>query len=507
VIPPPSAHDVQEIAATYGIVLNGAETDAIREACDVLLGSYRQLGSLPASRPEVKYARTPGRRAEAQENPFGAWQWLCSIHGSGAGPLAGHRVALKDTICVAGVPMANGSAILDGYVPDFDATVVSRILDAGGEIAGKAATEDHSFSVISNSSFSGPVLNPRDIRFSAGGSSSGCAALVASGAVDLALGGDQGGSIVIPSALCGVAGLKPTFGLVPYTGIVSSERTVDHVGPIASSVDGLARLLEAVAGADPLDPRQSSDQPRPQAYVSALAAPIDGLRIGVLEEGFGWPGSEHDVDESVREAIASFTDLGAKVKTISIPIHRRTSQIYDAYYIDGLTAQVWQGNGVGSGWQGFYPDGLIDWYARARKAHANDFSDLVKMVLIFGHYTNHEYNGRFYAKAQNVVRTMVRPAYAAAFDEVDVIAMPTTPRRPVEFSTITSRLEYMNASWGFHLNSCPFALIGNPNLSVPCARLADGLPVGLLLAGRPFEEATLLRAAAAIESLGRYPAR
>src|SRR5881398_977364 len=189
--------------------------------------------------------------------------------------------------------MMNGSSVLEGYVPEFDATIVTRILDAGGEIVGKAVCEHLCFSGGSHTSDTGPVLNPHDPTRSAGGSSSGSAALVVTGECDMAIGGDQGGSIRIPSCWCGVYGLKPTYGLVPYTGVFPIELTLDHAGPIAGSVEDVALLLEAIAG------------------------DLSGLRIGVVEEGFGWEGlSEPDVDGAVREAASAFAALGASVRQI-----------------------------------------------------------------------------------------------------------------------------------------------------------------------------------------------
>src|SRR5215467_1887183 len=168
----------------------------------------------------------------------------------------GKRIALKDSICLSGVPMMNGSTILEGYIPEIDATIVTRILDAGGTIAGKAHCEFFCLSGGSHTGAAGPVHNPRRMGHSAGGSSSGSAALVAAGEVDMAIGGDQGGSIRIPASFCGIYGMKPTHGLVPYTGIMPIELTLDHTGPMTASVASNALLLEILAGPDGLDPRQ-----------------------------------------------------------------------------------------------------------------------------------------------------------------------------------------------------------------------------------------------------------
>src|SRR5438034_4237139 len=233
------------------------------------LESYRRIDQLTEPTLAVRYPRTGGYRPSADENPLNAWYQKCTIKGAPSGILAGKRIAIKDNVCVAGVPMMNGSSALEGYVPEFDATIVTRILDAGGEIVGKAVCEHLCFSGGSHTSDTGPVLNPHDHRRSAGGSSSGSAALVVAGECDMAIGGDQGGSIRIPSAWCGAYGLKPTYGLVPYTGVFPIELTLDHTGPIARTAADCALLLEAIAGEDGLDPRQSGAV-RTEAYTKKL---------------------------------------------------------------------------------------------------------------------------------------------------------------------------------------------------------------------------------------------
>jgi amidase len=252
----PSVSELHRIACSYGFDLSDFELEEFRALGASTLRSYARLDQMQAPKLQVKYPRDTGWDPSGGENPYGGWAWRCSIKGAAQGPLSSRTVALKDNICVAAIPMRNGSNVLDGFVPDEDATVVTRILDAGGEIAGKAVCENFCFSGGSHTSDSGPVRNPIDPAFSTGGSSSGSAALVASGAVDMALGGDQGGSIRIPASWCGIVGLKPTHGLVPYTGIFPIEGTLDHTGPMARTVADAALLLEAIAGEDGLDPRQ-----------------------------------------------------------------------------------------------------------------------------------------------------------------------------------------------------------------------------------------------------------
>src|SRR5436305_9184303 len=227
----PSIGQLREIAHMYGMHLNDADLESFRGLMGGIFDSYHRIDQLPEPTLAVRYARTGGYRPIAEENPLNAWYQKCSIKGAASGPLAGKRIAIKDNVCVAGVPMMTGSVVLEGYVPEFDATIVTRILDAGGEIVGKSVCEHLCFSGGSHTSDTGPVLNPHDHTRSAGGSSSGSAALVVTGECDMAIGGDQGGSITIPSCWGGAYGLKPTYGLVPYTGVFPIELTLDHQWP------------------------------------------------------------------------------------------------------------------------------------------------------------------------------------------------------------------------------------------------------------------------------------
>ncbi|NIT98147.1 MAG: amidase, partial [Actinobacteria bacterium] len=265
---------------------------------------------------------------------YNAWYVKTEVRGKSEGPLAGKRIALKDNVCLAGVPMMNGASTLEGYVPEIDATVVTRILDAGGTIVGKAHCEYFCLSGGSHTNATGPVENPRKAGHTSGGSSSGSGALVAAGEVDMAIGGDQGGSIRIPASFCGIVGMKPTHGLVPYTGIMPIEMTIDHAGPMTEGVADNALFLEVLAGPDGLDPRQVDV--RTEAYTEALGQSIEGLRIGVVSEGFGHAISMPAVDACVDAATPSFEKLGARVERISIPMHLQGPAIWSGIGFAGL---------------------------------------------------------------------------------------------------------------------------------------------------------------------------
>src|SRR3954449_11133595 len=315
----PTLDQINDLGADFGLVLTKEEVAAFQQAFRGPLASYGRLDELVAPSLAPVPPRSPGYRPAASENPYNAWYWKTDIRTGADGLLKGKKVAIKDNICVAGVPMMNGSALLEGYVPEIDATVVTRILDAGGTIAGKAACEDLCFSGASHTCATGPILNPHNTRHSAGGSSGGSAAVVAAGDVPMALGGDQGGSIRTPSSWCGIYGLKPTWGLVPTTGSMPISYSVDHCGPMGASVEDVARLLTVIAGHDGWDTRTISA--RTGDYMAAVGGDIKGLRIGILREGFGHPESDPAVNARVRDSIDALERLGARPVEISVPWH------------------------------------------------------------------------------------------------------------------------------------------------------------------------------------------
>ena len=315
----PTPSQLCDIAAEVGLDLSDADVTSFIELMRPSVAAYNVVDAMPDNLPAVRYPRTPGYRPMGEENAHNAWYVKTTVAGASSGKLRGKTVVLKDNIMLAGVPMMNGSATLEGYMPDIDATVVQRILDAGGTIVGKAHCEAFCLSGGSHTNATGPVHNPHRMGYSAGGSSSGSAVLVARGEVDMALGGDQGGSIRMPSSFCGTYGMKPTHGLVPYTGIMPIEIYVDHTGPITRTVADNALLLEVLAGPDGYDPRQYDVKTHP--YASMLEGGVKGMRIGIVTEGFQQPNAEADVNAKVRDAATRLADLGAEVTEVSIPLH------------------------------------------------------------------------------------------------------------------------------------------------------------------------------------------
>ncbi len=286
----PTLDQLRSVAEDLGMHMGDEELKSYDALMQGNYAAYEAVDAMPDYIPAVKYPRTPGYHPEPAENKHNAWYVKTTIKGAPSGKLAGKTIALKDNICLAGVPMMNGASTLEGYIPDMDATIVTRILDAGGTIVGKTHCEYFCFSGGSHTGAKGPVHNPYKMGYSAGGSSSGSGVVVATGEVDMAIGGDQGGSIRMPSSFCGLYGMKGTHGLVPYTGVMPIEITLDHTGPMTANVRDNALLLEVIAGEDGLDPRQYA--PKTADYVKALEGGVKGMRIGVVKEGFGLANSE-----------------------------------------------------------------------------------------------------------------------------------------------------------------------------------------------------------------------
>ncbi|HKY93854.1 MAG TPA: amidase [Kiloniellales bacterium] len=496
----PNSDQIKHLAASFGIELSDADARSFEALVAGMKPSYDRLDVLQEDRLPVKYPRLPGRAPSEAENPHNAWAWLCEIQGAKKGVLAGKRVAIKDNVCVAGVPMRNGNRQLEGYVPDIDATVVTRILDAGGSIAGKVVNEDLCFSGHSITSQPGVVRNPHRPTHGAGGSSSGSGAAIAAGDVTMALGGDQGGSVRIPAAWSGIVGLKATHGLVPYTGVFPIEATIDHCGPMGATVEDVARLLTAIAGPDGLDPRQVNVSVGD--YLAAIKQPLKGLKIAVVSEGFNRPESDAATDKKVRAAIKELKAAGARVTEVSIPEHLDGPHIWTGIIIEGATELMIKGNSMGYSWQGYYTVSLLDAWARGWHSRPNDLPETAKMVLFMGEYLKRYYHGRFYAKSQNL-RRKLRAAYDAVLAEHDVLAMPTIPFRATAFPEGKTREDVIGVALNMVGNTCPFDVSGHPAISVPCG-IHEQLPIGLMLIGRSYDEATVLRAAAGLEKLGDW---
>jgi amidase len=304
----------------------------------------------------------------------------------------------------------------------------------------------------------------------------------------------------MPGGWCGIYGMKGTHGLVPYTGVMPIEATIDHTGPMTTTVAGNALLLEVIAGTDGLDPRQYDV--RVDKYTAALGRGVAGLRIGVVKEGFGMPSSEVDVDQKVRQAAEKLRSLGATVEDVSIPMHLDGPAIWTPIALEGLQAQMMHGNGMGFNWKGLYTTSLLDAHSNWR-ARANELSRTLKISMFAGEYFLRNYRGHFYAKAQNLGR-LLRQSYDEALSRYDLLLMPTLPMKATPLPDQNAPLA-LYCQRGFEMlpNTAPFDVTGHPAMTVPCG-LSQGLPIGMQLVAKHWNESTIYRAAHAFEQLGDW---
>ncbi len=496
----PTIADVADLAAELYMTMSLEEAAEYHALMGGMFDAYDVIDALPNPLPQVKYPRVPGFKPAPEDNKYGAWAIKSEVKGAAEGKLAGRTIVLKDNVALAGVPMMNGATTLEGFIPAADATIVTRMLDAGATIVGKAVCEHFCLSGGSHTSDPGPVHNPWRMGYSAGGSSSGSAALVSSGEVDMAIGGDQGGSIRIPASYCGIYGMKPTHGLVPYTGVMPIESTIDHTGPMTASVADNALLLEVLAGADGLDPRQYS--PQVNAYTEALGKGVKGMKIGILKEGFLMPNLLPEVDAKVRAAADRLAKLGAEVSEVSIPEHLTALAAWNPITLEGFVMQMMHGNGMGFNWKGLYDVGLIEAHSAWRQK-ADDLSKTLKLTMLVGQWGLSHYRGRYYAKARNI-SIAVKAAYDAVFANYDLLLMPTLPCVSTPLPGKDASLEeVITRAFEMTGTTSPFDVTGHPAMSIPCG-LVDGLPVGLMLIGKDYAEATIYQAASAFEADGDW---
>jgi amidase len=503
----PTIDEIRSIAAGLGIHLRDEELLVYRDlAIEQLefLDTFTQARE-EEERPPLLFAeRGPGHCPSAGEDPYNAWLWRCEI-GGGNGPLAGKTVGFKDHIAVAGIPLTFGTHALDGFIPDFDATVVTRVLAAGGTVVGK--NTHHGFGGLR--SMGGQLgdywdaINPHDATRQTGGSSSGPAVAVAVGDVDIAFGGDQGGSIRHPAAYCGVVGLKPTFGLISHMGAAyGGDPSIDHLGPIARNVEDAAAALQAVAGYDGYDPRQGRDVPETIDVVGGLHDGVAGLTVGVLAEGLEEP-IEPEVRAGVLAAVETLRAAGARVVEISVPEHRTVLAAAGALQMEGYRAARAIGV-MGTGARTHYPAGLIAAVDKAWQRDADELAGYIKLLWIVGELSRRTFHGAAYAKAQNVRPRYIR-AYDRALTEVDLIALPTCPTtaplmpEALSFSEgWRAELDVPKREGPSYRHLQPFSYTGHPAIAVPCGRAGD-LPLSVQLVGRYFEDALVLRAALVVQ--------
>lgn len=430
-------------------------------------------------------------QAEALDQKLKAWRRTL--------PLMGMPLAVKDNICTEGVPTTCASRILGNFVPPYDATVIARLRANGSVLLGKTNLDEFAMGSSTENSAFGPSRNPWSLRHVPGGSSGGSAAAVAADECVAALGSDTGGSIRQPAACCGVVGLKPTYGRVSRYGLVAFASSLDQIGPITKDVTDAALMMNVIAGHDPCD-STSADVPVPDYTKALKKKDLKKLRVGVPREYFA-EGLDPEVEHAVREAIEELKRLGGEIKDVTLP----TADVAIATYYLIATAEASSNlaryDGVKYGLRSKQTKDLLEMYMQTRH---EGFGPEVKRRIMLGTYAlSAGYYDAYYGKAQ-AVRTLIRRDFDAAFQEVDLLATPVMPTPAFKLGEkIEDPLQmYLSDIYTISVN-----LAGIPAISVPCGFSKAGLPIGLQLLGRPFEEETVLRAAHAYEQATAWRAK
>ncbi len=406
------------------------------------------------------------------------------------GRLYGIPILVKDNICVKDEATTCASKILAGFRPTYDATVIRKLEDEGAVLIGKANMDEFAFGSSCETSCYGPTRNPWDLERIPGGSSGGSVAAVAADETIAALGSDTGGSIRQPASLCGVVGLKPTYGRVSRYGLIAFASSLDQIGPITKDVRDAALILNVIAGYDEMD-STSVDVPVPD-YTKSLTNDVKGLRIGVPKEYF-IKGLDKDIENSVKKAIDVFKKLGAKVSEVSLP---HTEYAVSTYYIIApaeASSNLARFDGVGYGFRAKESADLIDMYLKTR---SEGFGDEAKRRILLGTYClSSGYYDAYYLKALKV-RTKIKEDFDKAFKDCDCIVTPTSPTAAFK---IGERMDDPLSMYLSDVYTIPANMAGIPAISVPCGFTANGLPIGLQILAKAFDEGAIFRAAYAFE--------
>ncbi|WP_323676363.1 Asp-tRNA(Asn)/Glu-tRNA(Gln) amidotransferase subunit GatA [Halorubellus sp. PRR65] len=412
-----------------------------------------------------------------------------TVEGADDGPLADTTVAVKDNISTEGVRTTCGSAMLDDYVPPYDATVVSRLKEAGATIVGKTNMDEFGMGTTTETSAFGATENPAAPGHVPGGSSGGSAAAVAAGEADVALGSDTGGSIRCPAAFCGVAGIKPTYGVVSRYGLVAYANSLEQIGPLAPTVEEAAALLDVVAGPDEKD-ATTRDPERDAPYAAAADGDVDGMTVGVPTELVD--GADEGVLETFEAALDDLRAQGVEVVDVSLESVEYAVQAYYVIAMSEASSNLARFDGVRYGNSGGY-DG--NWNEVFGEARDEGFGAEVKRRVLLGTYAlSAGYHDKYYKQAQNA-RAWVKRDFDEAFADVDVLASPTMPVPPMELGESLSDPLTMYLA---DANTVPVNLADLPAVSVPAGE-TEGLPVGMQFVAPAFDEATAIRAASALE--------
>ena len=479
---------VESVSSLETLTLAEARAGVVegrRSAVALVAEHYERIAAVD---PEIhSYLALTEERALAQAERVDA----AARKGDPLGPLAGVPVGIKDVLTVRGVPTTAGSKILQGYLPPYDATVVARLEAAGAVVLGKLNCDEFAMGSSNENSAYGPVKNPRALDRVPGGSSGGSAAAVAAGLCVASLGTDTGGSIRQPAAFCGVVGVLPTYGRVSRYGLIAFASSLDRVGPFARSVADAATMLEVLAGPDEMD--ATSSQTATVNYAAEAAKPVEGLRIGVPEEYFG-EGLDPEIRAAIEEALDGLKAVGCSIHKVSLPHTRYAVPTYYVIATAEASSNISRFDGVRFGLRS---DDAGTLSAMFRKTRDEGFGAEVKRRILLGTYVlSAGYYDAYYRKAQQV-RALLTRDFVEAFEKVDAIVAPVTPTVAFKLGEKTDDPLQMYLE---DIYSVAASLAGICGMSVPCGETKAGLPIGVQVLGKHFDEATMLRVGSAIEA-------
>lgn len=483
-----STEEIASLADSLDLTFAAEETVGAADRIDALSDIYKSLedtpdGGLTGTRDGRDYFDAHPFRPQGDENQYNEWITRFNFSRAEAtSDLDDFDVAVKDNMCVRGVEMTCGSRAFEGFVPGDHAEVVHRLLDAGATIVGKTNMDELAFGPTSETSAFGPTANPANTDHVAGGSSSGSAAAVAAGEVDLALGSDTGGSVRIPASYCGIVGIKPTYGLTPFYGVAELAYSMDHIGPLAHDVETAAHGLDVVADPIPGAARAS--------FAADIGLDVDELTIGIEDRYFEAYVSD-SVERTVRDAIDTLADGGAEVRSVDIPTLDYSREAWWGI-APAEFAAAYATNATGLWRTGRVEPSLATATARVRRASSRYLGANIKEMLALGHHLNVTHDGYHYVRARNL-RARLKREFDAVLDDVDILAAPSTPTTALEIGGF-DRGTTPPVNWNTH----PTNLTGHPSVSLPCGDV-DRLPVGLQFIGAWHDDATVVDAAYSFE--------
>lgn len=495
----PTATEIKSLAAMEYMNPNNAELEDLEEVIDRYLSFMDRLDDLPLPVLEVKYKdRDKGYRPSPEEDPYNVFIRKCNVKGSSTGKLVGKKIGLKDNICVANVPMTNGSNMMSNYIPDVDAIVTERLLDAGATIVGKLNMDDFAFYGTSETSHYGCVRNPSNPLYSAGGSSGGSGAAVALDEVDISLAVDNGGSGRIPASWCGVVCIKPTHGLVPTFGVTYLDHITDYVCPTAKSVYEAALMLEVIAGDDPRDAQWVRGPINVDSYTDSIGTDNYKFKIGIVKDSLLEEAIESDVLESFQQSIKTLTKLGFTCEEVEFPLWRDATAIWNGVEAHAVSAMV-ESNLEGFGRGGFCNLSWQDAFGHARISNSDSMPAVLKVLMIVGKYLRREYRSTYFSKAINI-RYSMRKKLDKLFDNYDILITPTMLMKALRLKENPMGIkETIERAVNAGFNTYPTNVTGNPSLTVPCGIGENNLPIGIQFIARHFNESLLFRIGSTFE--------